>query len=139
VMWNLPIAEGMKTRKLLWDEQRDIVSRFYGCEPCKQAYNAQVDFILSRTNTYNKRKYSDDPTIMAWELANEPRPMRSYAENDYKKWIADTAATIKQKDKNHLVCIGHEGWIGTEGMPLFEEIHADKNIDYLTIHIWAKN
>jgi mannan endo-1,4-beta-mannosidase len=24
-------------------------------------------------------------------------------------------------------------------MPLFEEIHLDKNIDYLTIHVWAKN
>ena len=38
-----------------------------------------------------------------------------------------------------MVSIGHEGRIGTEGMKLFEEIHADKNTDYLTIHIWAKN
>jgi mannan endo-1,4-beta-mannosidase len=76
---------------------------------------------------------------MAWELANEPRPMRPSAEKEYKKWISETAAAIKKKDKNHMVCIGHEGWIGTEGMRIFEEIHADKNIDYLTIHIWAKN
>ena len=46
---------------------------------------------------------------------------------------------IKGADRNHLVTTGHEGWIGTEGMPLFETVHADKNIDYLTIHIWAKN
>jgi mannan endo-1,4-beta-mannosidase len=76
---------------------------------------------------------------MAWELANEPRPMRPVANADYKKWIADVAAVIKAKDKNHLVTIGHEGFMGTEDIKLFEEIHADKNIDYLTIHIWAKN
>lgn len=139
LIWNNLVAEDQKTRKLTWDEQRDVVSKFYGCEPCKRAYNEQVNFILNRTNKFNKRKYSEDPTIMAWELANEPRPMRPASESDYKKWIADTAAMIKRKDKNHLVVIGHEGWIGTEGMRLFEEIHADKNIDYLTIHIWAKN
>jgi len=65
--------------------------------------------------------------------------MRPAANDDYKKWIRDVAALIKSKDKNHLVAIGHEGSIGTESMNLFEEIHADKNIDYLTIHIWAKN
>jgi mannan endo-1,4-beta-mannosidase len=139
LIWNNQIADDLKTRKLEWDEQRDVVSKFYNCEPCKKAYNKQVEFILSRTNKFSRKKYTEDPTIMAWELANEPRPMRPRVEAEYKKWIAATAALIKRKDKNHLVCIGHEGWIGTEGIKLFEEIHADRNIDYLTIHIWAKN
>jgi mannan endo-1,4-beta-mannosidase len=139
LIWNNRVPKELETRKLTWDEQRDIVSKFYGCEPCKKAYDKQVDVILNRTNKFTRRKYTDDMVIMAWELANEPRPMRHAVENDYKKWIAVTAAHIKSKDKNHLVVIGHEGWIGTEGMKLFEEIHADKNIDYLTIHIWAKN
>lgn len=139
LIWNNQIADDLKTRKLTWDEQRDVVAKFYGCELCKSDYDKQVDFILGRTNKFNKRKYINDPTIMAWELANEPRPMRPFAESDYKKWIARSAARIKQKDKKHLVCIGHEGRIGTEGMKLFEEIHVDKNIDYLTIHVWPKN
>jgi mannan endo-1,4-beta-mannosidase len=133
------VPKEQETRKLTWDEQRDIVSKFYACVPCKAAYDEQVNLILNRTNKFSKKRYIEDPTIMAWELANEPRPMRPASNDDYKKWIADTAAMIKAKDKNHLVCIGHEGWIGTEGVGLFEEIHADKNIDYLTIHIWAKN
>ena len=29
--------------------------------------------------------------------------------------------------------------MGSESLPLFEEIHAFPNVDYLTIHIWAKN
>jgi mannan endo-1,4-beta-mannosidase len=139
LIWNKQIPKEQETRKLTWDEQRDIVARFYACEPCKAAYNEQLNLVMNRTNKYSKKKYTDDPAIMAWELANEPRPMRASAEKDYKKWIADVAALIKSKDKNHLVTLGHEGSIGTESMKLFEEIHADKNVDYLTIHIWAKN
>lgn len=137
--WNGRVPEEMRTRKLTWDEQRDTVAKFYACEPCKQAYNKQAKHILDRTNKITKTKYVNDPTIMAWELANEPRPMRPTSDEAYKKWISDTAAMIKAKDPNHLVTTGHEGWIGTEGMPLFERVHEDKNIDYLTIHIWAKN
>ncbi|MGI9036456.1 MAG: glycoside hydrolase 5 family protein [Pyrinomonadaceae bacterium] len=139
LIWNNLVPENQKTRKLTWDEQRDIVSKFYGCEPCKQSYNEQVNLILNRTNKVTGKKYVDEPAIMAWELANEPRPMRPAAEKDYQKWIADVAAMIKTKDKNHLVTLGHEGLMGTENMKLYEEIHADKNVDYLTIHIWAKN
>ncbi len=139
LIWNNQVAEWMKTRKLTWDEQRDIVSKFYTCAPCKDAYNKQVNFILSRTNKYSKKRYTEDSAIMAWELANEPRPMRPAAADDYKKWIADVAAMIKAKDKNHLVTLGHEGIMGTEDLKLYEDIHADKNVDYLTIHIWAKN
>ena len=139
LIWNKQVPDDRKTRKLTWDEQRDIVSQFYDCAPCKENYDKQVNLILNRTNKYTKKKYTEDTAVMAWELANEPRPMRSFANADYKKWIADVAAMIKAKDKNHLVTIGHEGLMGTEDLKLFEEINADKNLDYLTIHVWAKN
>lgn len=139
LIWNNQVPAAQKTGKLTWDEQRDIVSQFYACAPCKENYSKQVNLILNRTNKYNKKKYINEPAVMAWELANEPRPMRPFANNDYKKWISDVAALIKSKDKNHLVTIGHEGYMGTEDLKLFEEIHADRNVDYLTIHIWAKN
>ena len=139
LIWNKQVPDDRKTRKLTWDEQRDIVSQFYDCAPCKENYDKQVNLILNRTNKYTKKKYTQDTAVMAWELANEPRPMRSFANADYKKWIADVAAMIKAKDKNHLVTIGHEGLMGTEDLKLFEEINADKNLDYLTIHVWAKN
>jgi mannan endo-1,4-beta-mannosidase len=139
LIWNKRLPKDMETRKITWDELRDAVSRFYGCAPCKAAYREQLGVVMNRTNKFSKKRYIDDPAIMAWELANEPRPMRPAANDDYKKWIRDVAALIKSKDKNHLVTIGHEGWIGTEGIGLFEEIHADPNVDYLTIHIWAKN
>ncbi len=139
LIWNNKVKGDKKTRKLTWDEQRDIVAQFYSCEPCKESYNKQVNLILNRKNKYNGKKYIDEPAVMAWELGNEPRPMRAFANEDYKKWIAGVAAMIKSKDKNHLVTIGHEGRMGTEDLKLYEEINADKNLDYLTIHIWAKN
>lgn len=139
LMWNGLVGEEYKTKKPDWDELRDIVAKFYSCEPCKAGYAKQLDLVLSRKNKVSGKRYVDDPAIMAWELANEPRPMRPAANEDYKRWIAATAAAIKARDKNHLVTIGHEGWIGTQDIGLFETIHADKNVDYLTIHIWPKN
>jgi len=137
--WNGLLPDSIMRRKLTWDENRDIVSKFYTCEPCKAAYNKQAALLLNRTNAITKKKYTADPAIMAWELANEPRPMRPSSNEAYSKWITDVAAMIKAKDKNHLVTIGHEGRMGTEDLQLFETIHADPNIDYLTIHIWPKN
>jgi mannan endo-1,4-beta-mannosidase len=53
--------------------------------------------------------------------------------------MSETAAYIKKRDPNHLVTTGHEGWIGTQDVELYQNIHDDRNIDYLTIHIWPKN
>lgn len=139
LIWNRSISDEWLTKKPTWDELRDLVAKFYSCDPCKTAYARQVELVLNRTNKITKKEYVNDPAIFAWELANEPRPMRPTANADYKKWIGDTAAFIRSKDPNHLITIGHEGWIGTQDVKLFEDVHADKNIDYLTIHIWPKN
>ncbi|MEZ5346571.1 MAG: beta-mannosidase [Pyrinomonadaceae bacterium] len=139
LIWNGVESAGFLTKKPTWDEYRDNVSRFYACSPCKNAYKSQVKLIMMRKNSVNGRAYIDDPTVMAWELANEPRPMRPAANDSYKQWISDTAAFIKSMDKKHLVTIGHEGSIGSESIGIFKEIHADANVDYLTIHIWPRN
>jgi mannan endo-1,4-beta-mannosidase len=137
--WNGLITDSILKRKLTWDETRDYVSLFYGCKGCVADYRKQLQLVVSRTNTITKKKYSEDTAIMAWEIANEPRPMRPAAIAAYKTFLSAVAAEIKATDKNHLVTIGAEGDIGTENMEVYESIHADKNIDYLTIHIWPKN
>src|ERR1044072_2219492 len=139
LIWSGKGPADLKTRKLNWHEQLAVVSQFYGCAPCTEGYAKQANLLLDRVNSYSKRKYIEDPAIMAWELANEQRPMRPAVAESYKRWIGDAAALIKAKDTNHLVIIGHEGRMGTDDLKLFEEIHADRNIDYLTIHIWPKN
>lgn len=140
VNWFGLVPDSTLQRKLSWDEQKKMTSQFYSCQPCKDAYLKQVHYIINRENTISRKKYKDDPTIMAWQLANEPRPMLAEADQHYANWIEEAADYIKKLDKNHLVSIGHEGYMGTDGdLKLYEKIHASKNIDYLTIHIWAKN
>ncbi len=139
LIWNNVIDKKWLTEKPDWDTLRDLTAKFYSCEPCKQGYDRQMKFVISRKNSVTKRKYVDDPTIMAWEIANEPRPMRPAANEDYRQWLHHVSAEIRSLDKNHLITTGHEGWIGTEDIKLFETVHADPNIDYITIHIWPKN
>lgn len=139
LIWTKTISDKWLAEKPSWDELRDNVSKFYSCSACKDAYAQQAMLVVRRTNSVTGKRYIEDPTIMAWELANEPRPMRAHANENYRAWITDTAAMIKSADRNHLVAIGHEGRIGTESLEIFEQIHADPNIDYLTIHIWPRN
>lgn len=47
--------------------------QFYTDEKIKGWYKAWVDHLLNRRNIYTNRLYKDEPTIFAWELANEPR------------------------------------------------------------------
>ena len=127
--WNGKIADSVLKRKLSWDEMRDYVSQFYNCDPCAQQYAAQLALIINRKNAITQKKYTDDPTIMSWEIANEPRPMRPAAIDKYKAWISGTAEAIKILDPHHLVTIGSEGEMGSETIEVFEAIHADRNID----------
>jgi mannan endo-1,4-beta-mannosidase len=138
--WNGLLPDSIMQKKLTWDEQKEYTSKFYSCKTCKNNYEKQLRYVLSHTNIYSHIKYTNDPAIMSWELANEPRPMQPYQISNYKKWIFKTANLIKSIDKNHLVTIGLEGSIGTnQSDELYKEVNTPKNIDYLTIHIWPKN
>jgi mannan endo-1,4-beta-mannosidase len=96
--------------------------------------------MLSRTNQFTKKKYTEDPTILSWQIANEPRAFSMANVLAYDKWIKSTAAQIKSLDKNHLVSTGSEGSHGSEGsMAVFKQVHTNPNIDYFTMHIWPRN
>jgi mannan endo-1,4-beta-mannosidase len=137
--WNGLLADTALKRKLSWDENRDVVSKFYDCNNCISAYHTQVQKIVSRTNTLTGIPYAKDVSLMSWELANEPRPMRPAAIASYVQWVDATAKLIKQLDPNHLVTTGCEGESGTETLHVFKQIHELASIDYSTIHIWPKN
>ncbi len=123
-----------------WDKYRAYIAQFYTCEPCKKAEATYVRYVLARTNSLTHQKYVNDPAIMAWEVINEPRPMTAAATPAFETWMQQTAALVKSLDKNHLLTTGSEGDIASDGnMAVYERLHADRNIDYLTIHIWPKN
>ena len=128
-----------KTPHWDWNQYSEYIAQFYTCYACKAWYNKWIYYVLNRENKITHRKYKDEPTIMAWELANEPRPMKINAVLDYKIWINETANYIKSIDRNHLVTIGVEGVISTlNDETIFSDIHSFKHIDYATIHLWPK-
>jgi mannan endo-1,4-beta-mannosidase len=121
-----------------WGKFQDFVSQFYSNKKAVALFNDHVEFVLNRENSISGVRYKNDPTIMAWELANEPRGVKNV--DAFLMWINNTAELIKKVDHNHLVTTGSEGKTSspTSGTDLAKD-HASKNIDYATIHIWVQN
>ena len=123
-----------------WPAYMEYVKQFPQSDSAKALFANHVNYIVSRTNRYNQIKYVDDPTIMSWQIGNEPRAFSDENKEPFARWMADVAAQIKSLDPNHMVSSGSEGSWGCEmDMNLYEKIHADPNINYLNIHIWPYN
>lgn len=116
------------------------VSQYADCDTCHTLFLDHVKHVLSRTNRYTGKKYTDDTAIMSWQVGNEPRAFSDEGKPGFVKWLKEATAHIRSLDNNHLISIGNEGYMGTENdMELYETIHTDPNVDYMTIHIWPKN
>ena len=123
-----------------WPAYMEYVKQYQQSDSAKALFAKHVEYIVSRTNRYNQLKYVDDPTIMSWQIGNEPRAFSDENKEPFARWMASVAAQIKSLDANHMVSSGSEGLWGCEGdIALFEKIHSDSNIDYLNIHIWPYN
>ncbi len=122
-----------------WDLYQQITSTFYSDSKAKKIYLNKISQIINRKNSITNVFYKDDPTIMSWQLCNEPRGMKNVSA--YLNWIEESAKFIKQLDSNHLVSVGSEGLTTTpeyNGLP-FIETHQSKYIDYTTAHLWVQN
>lgn len=127
-----------------WNGFMQNSARFYAIADAQKLYRDAIRTVITRTNTVNGKTYVDDPTVMSWQLANEPRP-GSDADGHpnfpvFKQWVHDTAGYIRSLAPKQLVSTGSEGGWGTLGSDaLFEESHATPNVDYLTFHLWPSN
>lgn len=119
-----------------WDQFMEYSSRFYSDKKALGLANTALKNLVLRVNKITGLPYADDPTIMSWELANEPRGMKNTS--DFNRWILDTAKLIKSLDPHHLVTTGSEGTLPNSGIEIVPN-HIGKNIDYVTTHIWAQN
>ncbi|WP_051624203.1 glycoside hydrolase 5 family protein [Clostridium akagii] len=120
---------------------------FYTNSSVETAYKNYVNTILNRTNYYTGVQYKSDPTIFAWELANEPRCTSDTTGTTLYNWINTMATYIKGVDTNHMVSVGDEGfktggsdWTsnGYEGDNWLKNIENSK-IDFATIHLYPDN
>ena len=133
------VGMGKPAPASVWNEYTGHHSQFVRSDSARALALRHTRFIVSRKNTITGKPYSDDPTLMTWEICNEPRPFArdSVTKACFLSWIEEQSQAIKQIDPNHLVTTGSEGKFGCEmDMQLFERVHALPTIDYLCIHIW---
>jgi mannan endo-1,4-beta-mannosidase len=123
-----------------WQAYNDYVKEFVRSDSAQALFARHVDYIVTRTNRYSGLKYTDDPTLMSWQVGNEPRAFAEENKEPFARWLAKVAGQLKTLDPHHLVSVGSEGLWGCEGdISLFERIHSDPHVDYLTVHIWPYN
>ncbi|KAH7519742.1 hypothetical protein FEM48_Zijuj08G0069500 [Ziziphus jujuba var. spinosa] len=122
---------------------------FYTNPLTKTYYKNHVKRVLTRVNSITRIAYKDDPTIMAWELMNEPRDQVDYTGKTVTAWTQEMASYAKSLDSKHLVEIGTEGFYGSSTPERLEfnpgnyqygtdfiTINQIKDIDFTTIHAY---
>jgi mannan endo-1,4-beta-mannosidase len=128
-----------------WPEFADRSSEFYASAPAVAMYHDYIRAVVTRRNNLTGLLYRDDPTIMAWQLANEPRPAGGDEAGRqhmaaYLAWIDASARLIKSLDPNHLVSTGSEGTQGCiNDDQCVVNAHSSPAVDYVTAHIWPQN
>ncbi len=139
---------GGMNQYVAWSSTASAHDDFYTDAECKAVYKQYVADVLNRVNTFNGRAYRDDPAILAWELANEPRCDSDPSGDTLTSWIAEMAAWLKSIDSQHLLSAGSEGfygpadagknpwnWAAATGVD-FKRQHGLAAIDLATCHLY---
>ena len=121
-----------------WDEFQRFSAQFYSDEKAQRIFRTFIKNLVLRRNSISGMKYRDDPTIMSWQLANEPR---GFGQGEhYVRWADKTAGFIQSLDPNHLVSLGGEGKTSSDHAGTdFENVSKSEHFDYLTAHLWIEN
>ncbi|QDZ22797.1 glycoside hydrolase [Chloropicon primus] len=88
------------------------ITEFYTSEAIRDMYRSNFLALKDRVNTYTNLTYANDPTILAWELANEPRNPGDFTGEVLQGWIAEMSQFVKDHAPNQLVTSGSEGFFG---------------------------
>ncbi|GMH39935.1 hypothetical protein BSKO_07839 [Bryopsis sp. KO-2023] len=136
-----------------WSRSASRHGDFFKDRAARKYYQTHVRTVINRVNTINGRAYRDDPTIMAWNLINEPRCVG--CPEHLQNWIDEMASYVKRIDPNHLLTVGMDGFYSTSGKTWsnpqgggrwsekegqdFIRNHRSKSIDFLTFHSWIDN
>ncbi len=121
---------------------------FYRDRRAITAFQSWVDALMMRVNPFTGLSYSDDPTILAWEIANEPRcGGKTGGTGLLTEWLDEMSEFIRVRAPRQLIAAGDEGffddrsagkgWLndGSEGVDS-EAILALPEIDFGTFHLY---
>ncbi len=124
---------GMNTY-VKWTKTAKTHDDFYSDPEARALFKAYIAYVLNRKNTYTGRYYKDDPTILMWELANEPRVDKTRVQDLYS-WVHEMAGFIKNIDPKHLVSTGSEGDQDTD----LYLTHESPHIDVVSFHLYPED
>jgi mannan endo-1,4-beta-mannosidase len=101
-----------------------------------KAFKKLIKRVVERKNSINGKIYRDDPTILAWEIANELEYWH-FSKSDVHTWLEDVSNYIKNLDKKHLVTIG----IATDTAEFMQDSSAYKMfdvpaLDFFSFHVY---
>jgi mannan endo-1,4-beta-mannosidase len=113
--------------------------QFYTDPTIRQWYKNWISHLLNRTNTYSGIQYKNDPTIMTWELGNEPRCLSAGAypqssscnTRTLTSWADEMSTFVKHIDHNHLVSVGDEGFYCTNPSSTDFTTNCSQGVDTL--------
>ncbi len=121
---------------------------FYRDANARATFQNWIEAILTRQNALTGASYADDPTILAWEIANEPRcPGDPSGAQLLTEWLAAISAFIRSTAPRQLIAAGDEGffdhdqagnnWLfnGSCGVST-ENILGIPDIDFGTCHMY---
>lgn len=123
---------------------------FYTDPEIKEAYRDYISYVLNRPNVLTGIAYKDDPTIFAFELANEPENEDDPSGDAIYEWTKEMSEHIKSMDPNHMVAIGDCGFMGSsitqpppDNWPYngykgvdWERSLQTESIDFGTVHVY---
>ena len=92
-----------------WSDYQALAGDFYGIPLAQKLWRDHAAFMITHVNAFTGLAARDDPTIMAWQLANEPRaadPTSQPSANEFLNWLRDSAAFIKRLAPNQMVSSG---------------------------------
>ena len=121
---------------------------FYNTKAITDCYKAYAKFVTHRMNPYTGLRYNQDPTIMTFELGNEPRNRSDKTGATVLAWVREMSAWVKSLAPRQLVAVGDEGFYGDASNPDYPYSNYEGNrwkefvrtptVDYATVHLYPQ-
>ncbi|MCA9548017.1 MAG: hypothetical protein KC613_26610, partial [Myxococcales bacterium] len=99
--------------------------RFFQAGEIREHFKTHLRTLVDRRNTITGRRYREDPTILAWEILDQPDLMGVFADNSgalLTEFYQDVSIALKEAAPNQLVATGD---VGYDINPTPYQQHAD--------------
>ncbi len=109
----------------------------------RRAVEAQLEYlerIVTRTNSITGSSYADDPTVFAWELANEARcDDKDWCDSEtLTNWAREMSNELRGGGAVQPIFWGGAGYLGEHGEDL-RNIGQGGGVDVLTLHLYLNH